>query len=119
MKTLALATALVVAAGSASAFDIGSTGVSVGATMDANYTTGVDAFAIELTPAATFNNWGVDFAASTTFDVMGLNNGDIFQGVDFGAGYTIGTTGLRAYGTVGTDADFNFGDVKMGVTFSF
>jgi len=119
MKTLALATAFVAAAGAASAFELGTTGVAIGATMDANYTTGANEFAIDFTPAATFSNWGIDFSASTTFDVMGLNNGDIFQGLDLDAGYTIGNTGLRAYGTVGTDADFNFGDFKMGVTFSF
>ena len=48
-----------------------------------------------------------------------LNEGDVFKGVDFEAGYTIGGTGLRAYGEIGTDADFEFGDATVGVSFAF
>jgi len=48
-----------------------------------------------------------------------LNEGDVFKGVDFEAGYTIGGTGLRAYGEIGTDADFEFGDATLGVSFAF
>jgi opacity protein-like surface antigen len=119
MKTLAIAAVIAAAATSASAFDIGSTGVSIGGTLDANYTTGISEYAVDLTPRAQFSSWGVTFGAESTFDIMGLNEGDVFKGVDLDAAYEIGDTGLTAYGEVGTDGDFNFGDFKMGVSFSF
>ena len=119
MKTLALATALVVAAGAVSAAEIGNTGISIGGTVDANYTTGLDMFAVDLTPRAQYSSWGVTFGAETTFDVMGLNDGDIFKGLALDAAYEIGDTGLTAYGEIGTDADFTFGDAKIGVLLAF
>jgi len=119
MKTLALATALIVAAGAASAVEIGNTGISIGGTVDANYTTGLDVWAVDLTPRAQYSSWGITFGAETTFDVMGLNDGDIFKGLLLDAAYKIGNTGLTAYGEIGTDADFTFGDAKIGVSFAF
>ena len=119
MKTLALATALIVAAGAASAVELGTTGVSLGGTLDANYTTGVDTYAVELTPRAGYSAFGVAFGVETTLDVMTLNEGDVFQGLDFDASYDLFNTGATVYGEVGTDADFEFGDVKVGVSFAF
>lgn len=119
MKTLAIASVIALAAGAASAAEIGNTGISIGGTIDANYTTGIGEYAVDLTPRAQYSSWGITFGAETTFDIMGLNDGDIFQGMSLDAAYEIGGTGLTAYGEVGTDADFNFGDVKMGVTFAF
>ena len=119
MKIAAIATAAILAASSASAIDLGSTGISLGGKVDANYTTGLDTYAVEFVPRAVYSAFGVGFGVETTFDVMGLNDGDVFKGLDFDASYEIGGTGLKAYGEVGTDADFEFGDVKMGVSFSF
>jgi hypothetical protein len=119
MKTLAIASIIALAAGAASAAEIGNTGISIGGTVDANYTTGLDVWAVDLTPRAQFAQWGVMFGAETTFDVMGLNNGDIFKGIALDASYEIGNTGLTAYGEISTDADFTFGDAKIGVAFTF
>jgi len=119
MKIAAFAAAATLVATSASAIELGNTGVSLGGMFDTKYDTGVEEFAMEFVPKASFTNWGVDFAASTTFDILGLNEDDVFKGVDFEAGYTIGGTGLRAYGEIGTDADFEFGDATFGVSFEF
>ena len=121
MKTLALATALFGAllASSANAGEIGNTGISLGGTLDTNYTTGENVFAVDFIPRAQFSNWGILFGAQTTLDVMGLNDGDIFKGIDLDASYDIGTTGLKAYGKIGTDSDFVFGNAKIGVSFAF
>ena len=120
MKTTIVAAALVLTAGMASAADLNIAGqtISAGGEFDMNYTTGEDVFALDFTPTAGVEAWGVDFEVSSTFDVLQINEGDLFQGLDLEAGYTI-TTGLRAYAEIGTDADFEFGDLTTGVTFAF
>jgi len=124
MKIAAIAAATMVtlaacAGTEAEAVELGNTGVSLGGKFDTKYDTGAEEFAMEFVPKAGINRWGVDFEASTTFDVLGLNEDDVFKGIDLEAGYTIGNTGLRAYGEIGTDADFEFGDATVGVSFEF
>ena len=119
MKTTITAAAFVLAASTLSAAEIGSTGIAIGGEIDAKYTSGVDVFAMELTPAATFNKWNVDFTAETTIDILSLNDGDLFQGIDFSTGYAIGMTGIRAYTELSMDKDFEFGDLTTGLSFAF
>jgi hypothetical protein len=83
-----------------------------------NYTTGEDTFALDFTPTAGVNAWGIDFEVSSTFDVLQVNEGDLFQGLDLEAGYTV-TEGLRAYAEISSDADLEFGDITTGITFAF
>ena len=120
MKTTIVAAALVLTAGMASAADLNIAGqtISAGGEFDMNYTTGEDVFALDFKPTAGINAWGVDFEVSSTFDVLQVNEGDLFQGLDLEAGYTI-TDGLRAYAEIATDADLEFGDLTTGVTFAF
>lgn len=120
MKTTIVAAALVLTAGMASAADLNIAGqtISAGGEFDMNYTTGEDVFALDFKPKAGINAWGVDFEVSSTFDVLQVNEGDLFQGLDLEAGYTI-TDGLRAYAEIATDADLEFGDLTTGVTFAF
>ena len=119
MKNVLTATALAaITATHISAAELGSTGINIGAEVDMNYTTGVEDWSIDFIPEAGFNKWGVDFKGSTTIDVIELNDGDIFQGLDFEAGYSL-TDNLRAYGEVSADQDWDFGDIKAGVSFSF
>lgn len=120
MKTTIVAAALVLTAGMASAADLNIAGqtISAGGEFDMNYTTGEDVFALDFKPKAGINAWGVDFEVSSTFDVLQVNEGDLFQGLDLEAGYTI-TDGLRAYAEIETDADLEFGDLTTGVTFAF
>lgn len=120
MKTTIVAAALVLTAGMASAADLNIAGqtISAGGEFDMNYTTGEDVFALDFTPTAGVEAWGVDFEVSSTFDVLQINEGDLFQGLDLEAGYTI-TDGLRAYAEIETDADLEFGDLTTGVTFAF
>ena len=118
MKIAAIAVAATLATSAASAAEIGNTGISVGGKVDANYTTGLDNFAVDFIPRASYSAFGVGFGVETTFDIMGLNDDDVFKGIDLDASYEV-MPGLTAYGEVGTDADFEFGDVKMGVSFSF
>ena len=100
-------------------FSVAGQTVSVGGKLDANYDTGTELYAMEFVPRTGINAWGIDFGVETTFDVLQLNDGDVFQGLDYTAGYTIGGTGLRAYGEISSDADFEFGDATVGVSFSF
>jgi len=122
MKSLIIATAAAMAfATAATAADVQVAGqtFSLGGEIDANYNTGTEDFALEMIPSAGFVAYGIDFEASTTIDVIQINEGDLFQGMDFEAGYTVGQTGLRAYAEIGTDADFEFGDLTIGTTFNF
>lgn len=119
MKNVLIAGAVAaITATNISAAELGSTGINIGAKLDGHYTTGVDEWSIDFVPSAGFNKWGIDFKGSTTIDVIELNDGDIFQGLDLEAGYSL-VEGLRAYGEVSADADLEFGDITMGVSFSF
>ena len=120
IATLTAAT-LIMASTAVSAMDFTIAGqtLSAGGKADVNYDTGTELWAMEFVPSVGLNAWGTDFKASTTFDVINLNEGDVFQGIDFEAGYSLGQTGLRAYGEIGTDGDLEFGDATVGVSFSF
>ena len=120
MKLAAIFTAALLAATSGSAMDIDVAGqtVSIGGEVDTNYTTGTELCAVEFTPSAGVDAWGFSFEASTVVDVLKLNEGDIFTGVDLEAGYQL-MDGLKAYGEISTDADLEFGDATVGVSFSF
>ena len=118
MKNILLATAVFFgAASAASAFELGNTGVSLGGEVDLNYTTGVETYAMDLTSTASFSMWGVYLGAETTWDLLDLNDGDLFTGIDFDAAYQYGPVEL--YGEVSTDDDFEFGDVTIGTRFAF
>jgi len=118
MKLAVIATAAVMVASTASAFDLGN-GLSAGAEVDMNYTTGVELWALEAKPELAFSTMGAALSVGSTFDLMNLNGDDTFKGLDFDASYPIAGTGLTAYGEVSTDADFEFGDIKVGASFKF
>jgi hypothetical protein len=119
MKLAVLATAAtLLVATQASAFDLGN-GLTAGAEIDMNYTTGVETWALEATPEVGLALMGASMTVGSTFDLMKLNENDVFSGLDFEASYPIGVTGLTAYGEVSTDSDFEFGDVKIGASFKF
>jgi len=118
MKLAVLATAAVMVASTASAFDLGN-GLSAGAEVDMNYTTGVETWALEATPEVGLAVMGAAVTVGSTFDLMKLNDNDVFKGIDFEVEYPIGMTGLEAYGEVSTDSDFEFGDVTIGASFKF
>lgn len=120
MKLAATAAALVMAASVAQSADFQVAGqtLSLGTEFDMNYTTGVDAWALDTTPSVGATVWGLDFEVATTFDMLDIDDGDVFQGVDLSVGYDL-TSQLGVYGEVSSDEDFDFGDVKMGVTFAF
>ena len=121
IAAIAAATALTLAACAgteAEAIELGG-GLSAGAEIDMSYTTGIEEWALEATPEVGFATMGVDLTVGSTFDLMDLNADDAFKGLDFKAEYPVMGTGLTAYGEVGTDADFEFGDITMGVNFAF
>ena len=116
MKKLLLATAVAVAGTSVSAMDIGY-GLSVGADTGLTYTTGTELWTMDVKPSVGLGAYGVSFTGETTIDVLDLNNGDIFTGVDWKAEYV--WKGMTTYTKVSSDADFEFGDITMGAKFSF
>ena len=122
IAAIAMASALTLTAcmhaSEAEAIELGG-GLSAGAEIDMNYTTGIEQWALEATPEVGYSTFGLDLTVGSTFDLMGLNEDDVFKGLDFKAEYPVVGTGLTAYGEVGTDADFEFGDIKMGVNFAF
>ena len=119
MKLSVFATvATLLVATSASAVDLGN-GLTAGAEIDMNYTTGTELWALEATPEVGLGLLGTEVTVGSTFDLMNLNGDDTFKGLDFSAEYAVGATGLTAYGEVSTDSDFEFGNVKMGASFAF
>lgn len=118
MKKLGIASVVALVATQAAAIELGG-GLKAGAEIDMNYTTGIEDWALEATPEVGFAAMGADLTVGSTFDLMGLNEDDVFKGLDFGAEYSVTGTGLTAYGEVSTDKDLEFGDVTMGLKFAF
>ena len=116
MKHLIIASALVVAATSVSAVDLGN-GLSMGAEIDTNYVTGVDTWSLDATPYAAITQYGLTLKAETTVDVLNINEGDVFEGVDLSAEYA--WNGITTYTEVSSDKDFEFGDITIGAKIKF
>lgn len=111
-----LATAMTIGAcAGLNAADLGN-GISAGAEVDVNYTTGTEVWVYKVTPEV---GWaspiGIDLSAESTLMLDDIE----FTGVKWGADYAIGDTGLNAYADVATDADWERGDITMGMTWSF
>ena len=123
MKTTILAAVmLTLAAGTVSAKDIviGGQTLTIGGDVDANYNTGTEAFAMDLTKVVGFDAFGLDFSAEHSVDLLKLNEAgyDLFQGLALEAGYSLSDS-VRTYGKVGMDSDLEFGDVTVGASFNF
>jgi len=112
---------LAVAATKAASMDFSVAGqtLSIGADSDINYTTGVEEWEWELTPSAGLTAMGIGLSVATDIDMLELDEGDIFQGLDFTADYTLPSTNISLYTEVSTDSDLEFGDVTVGATVSF
>lgn len=117
-----LATAAVLAATSVSAADlnVGGLTLSAGGEVDMNYTTGVEEWAMELTPYVGTEFMGVGLSVETTVDLMKLDTegADVFTGLTLGSSYVV-MDKVSLYGEVDTNKDLEFGDAKMGVSFKF
>lgn len=125
MKTLVLATvASFSLAGAASAVELGNTGVTAGAAVDAYYDFDTEGFNTVLTPALGYNIAGLGLSAST--DITFVDNGDFAAGdafdaleIDLGATYNVwGNANLYGETTFGV-TDKAFSGAKVGVAFSF
>ena len=112
---------LAVAATKAASMDFSVAGqtLSIGADSDINYTTGIEEWEWEMTPSAGLTAMGIGLTMSTDIDMLTLDEGDIFQGLDFTADYTVPSTNISLYTEVSTDSDLEFGDVTVGATVSF
>ena len=116
---IGLATAMAASSVYAKDFSIAGQTLSLGADTDINYTTGSEDWEWEMTPSAGLSAMGIGLTMSTDIDMLTLDEGDIFQGLDFTADYTIPSTNISLYTEVSTDADLEFGDVTVGATVSF
>jgi len=100
-------------------FSVAGQTLSIGAETDLNYTTGVEDWVWELTPSAGVTALGIGLSVATDIDMLTLDEGDIFQGLDFTADYIVPSTNISLYTEVSTDSDLEFGDVTVGATVSF
>ena len=100
-------------------FSVAGQTLSIGAETDLNYTTGVEDWVWELTPSAGVTALGIGLSVATDIDMLTLDEGDIFQGLDFTADYTVPSTNISLYTEVSTDSDLEFGDVTVGAMVSF
>ena len=116
---IGLATLMVTTPTNAKDFSVAGQTLSVGASSDLNYTTGVEDWEWELTPSAGLTAMGLGFTMATDIDMLTLDEDDIFQGLDFTVDYTVPSTNISLYTEVSTDSDLEFGDVTVGATVSF
>jgi len=116
---IGLATLMVATATNAKDFSVAGQTLSIGAETDLNYTTGVEDWVWELTPSAGITALGIGLSVATDIDMLELDEGDIFQGLDFTADYTVPSTNINLYTEVSTDEDLEFGDVTVGAKVSF
>jgi hypothetical protein len=100
-------------------FSVAGQTLSIGAETDLNYTTGVEDWVWELTPSAGITALGIGLSVATDIDMLELDEGDIFQGLDFTADYSVPSTNINLYTEVSTDSDLEFGDVTVGAKVSF
>ena len=114
-----LATAMAASSVYAKDFSVAGQTLSVGASSDLNYTTGVEDWEWELTPSAGLTAMGLGFTMATDIDMLTLDEDDIFQGLDFTVDYTVPSTNISLYTEVSTHSDLEFGDVTVGATVSF
>ena len=114
-----LAAMMATTASYAKDFSVAGQTVSIGASSDLNYTTGVEDWEWELTPSAGLTAMGLGFTMATDIDMLTLDEDDIFQGLDFTVDYTVPSTNISLYTEVSTDSDLEFGDVTVGATVSF
>ena len=114
-----LATLMATTATNAKDFSVAGQTLSIGAETDLNYTTGVEDWVWELTPSAGITALGIGLSVATDIDMLELDEGDIFQGLDFTADYMIPSTNISLYTEVSTDSDLEFGDVTVGAKVSF
>jgi len=84
-------------------FSVAGQTLSVGASSDLNYTTGVEDWEWELTPSAGLTAMGLGFTMATDIDMLELDEGDIFQGQEFTVDYTVPSTNISVYTEVSTD----------------
>ena len=99
----------------AHAMDLGN-GISAGAEVDVNYTTGTEVWVYKVTPEVGWSSpIGIDLSAESTLMLDDIE----FTGVKWGADYAIGDTGLNAYADIATNEDWERGDITMGMTWSF
>ena len=112
---------LAIAATKAASMDFSVVGqtLSIGADSDLNYTTGVEEWEWELTPSAGITAMGIGLSVATDIDMLELDEGEIFQGLDFTAKYKIPSTYINLYTEISTDSDLEFGDVTVGATVNF
>jgi hypothetical protein len=124
MKFAAIAVAAMITATSASAAELGATGISIGAELDTFYDFDTEGVGSVVTPEVGYTMMGVSLTASTD---LALIEGDKVVAKDmldapivsFGAEYTMGVANL--YGEVDVDVtnDFDTSAAKVGVSFKF
>jgi hypothetical protein len=120
MKKLVLATVVALTATTASAIDVDFLGqtIAVGAESDINYVTGIEEWEWTATPYAAFTtSVGVTLSAETEIDMRGLDQDEIFKGIDYTAEY--GVNGVTLYTEISSDRDWEFGDITVGAKVKF
>jgi opacity protein-like surface antigen len=122
MKLAAITAAtLLASATTIQAMDIGSTGISVGATTVAEYNVDAENITLEVTPSMTYSLYGTDVKLSS--DLMVYNDDFVFMDVnpilDFKVGYDVWDH-AEVYVETGYDLELEDRiDVVVGMSFSF
>jgi hypothetical protein len=118
MKTFLMAvTALVLAAGSAFAVDLGKTGVQLNNDIVVEYDTSVDLWTTTATPELRYvPAEGLSVYVSTDVDLQDVVFAGATVGVEY---YPTGSLDLKTYVKSTSDADFNFDGAIIGAELKF
>jgi hypothetical protein len=123
MKFVTTIAAAVLLAGAAQAKDITVAGqtLSLGAEADMNYTTGVEAWALDFTPYLGAEIMGFGLTVEAPMNLLDLDDQGLdgtFTGLEFTSRYVL-TDSMSVYGEVATNKDLEFGDTTVGASFKF
>ena len=124
MRIAVIATAAALAATSASAIELGATGISLGAELDTAYNVDKENMNITLTPELGYARWGTEFSVGADLELYDdeFVAGDVLPTIDFGASYGLELYGFESEVYVETSYDLeleDMGDVVVGTTFKF
>lgn len=127
MKISAIAAAAtILAATSAHAIELGSTGVSIGGELDTFYDVDGEHIDSVFTPKLGYSMYGIALSASTDLNIVEADQiviGDQFDKLpvmELGASYSILNGAAKAYGEVDFDVEeSDWTGAKVGVSFNF
>lgn len=101
---------------SAQAIDLGTTGISLNTTLEAEYNITDEAEEISLTPELHYSLFDIDLSIETELDLQAISDYEL--GLSWKATRDIGNN-VELFGEMSTNDDWDRDDITVGVSFTF